>query len=194
MKFNKYQEEALRTIKKLGEGDLWGHKMDLAHMALGMGSEISELFDAILKNDPVNIGEELVDCAGWYVANYCTLRNYDFNDFDVFSRGSVSDLIYDGKLETLKETLVYSISRLQDIVKKYLVYNREINREEESDILFTIVGAMCVGCRRHAGEEIYVFLERNIAKLRVRFPEKFTEELANNRNLTAERDTLEGKI
>lgn len=36
-------------------------------------------------------------------------------------------------------------------------------------------------------------LQRNVAKLRARYPEKFTEEHANNRDLDAERKTLEGK-
>ena len=36
-------------------------------------------------------------------------------------------------------------------------------------------------------------MDRNIAKLQKRFPVKFTEEAALNRNLEAERAALEGK-
>ena len=43
------------------------------------------------------------------------------------------------------------------------------------------------------GLELDSILERNIAKLRARFPEKFTEHHAANRDLDTERQILEGK-
>jgi hypothetical protein len=47
-------------------------------------------------------------------------------------------------------------------------------------------------CNIH-GWNMEDILDTNIAKLEARYPEKFTEEAALNRNLEAEREILEGE-
>lgn len=173
MNLKEYQQAATRTVAYLG--DL---RLDLAHMVLGMGSELNELQDAIRNRDKVNIHEEQIDIC-WYVANYCTLRNKNFEDF----APKRQRLSYYNEEEL--NDLYYWISVLQDLVKKYIVYNREIDVDFEAEALQNIVEC----CNWHDFEE---GLSRNIAKLKARFPEKFTEENANNRNLEVERAILEG--
>jgi len=167
-----YQQEAKRTCPSLGND-----KLDLAHMVLGMFSEFEEYINAIEKGDKINVSEESAD-AMWYMANYCTFRGYGLKE--IFSQR-----MFNGKSYPL------NLSTLQDYIKKYIVYNKPINVEKEKDLL----SRLCYNldhmfANGAVGYEIA--LDRNIAKLKARFPEKFTEEAALNRNLEKERQILEG--
>lgn len=80
----------------------------------------------------------------------------------------------------------------QDMVKKHLIYKKPFDAtnilEECGDTLWYIALALDA-----CGFTMEQAMDRNIAKLLKRFPEKFTEEAALNRNLEAERHALEGK-
>jgi len=83
---------------------------------------------------------------------------------------------------------------LLDVYKKFLAYGKEMDVtniiEEIGDSFWYLVNL----CRMLDinPEEV---MERCVSKLRVRYPEKFTEERANNRDLEAERKALEeGKV
>lgn len=85
------------------------------------------------------------------------------------------------------------LGELADAIKKRLIYGKpldEINLVEEigDDSWYTalILDALAVGWE--------AAWQKNIAKLRTRFPDKFTEERALNRDLDAERAALEGLI
>lgn len=81
---------------------------------------------------------------------------------------------------------------LQDMVKKALIYKKPLDKvnvmEECGDLLWYI--ALCLDA---AGYTMSECMERNIDKLRIRFPDKFTFKGANNRDLDAERASLEKK-
>lgn len=171
MTIKEYQIQAKRTCPSLGN-----EKLDLAHMVLGMFSEFEEYINAIEKNDKVNVSEESAD-AMWYISNYCTFRGYDLEK--IFEQR-----MFNGKSYPL------NLSKLQDYVKKYIAYNKIINIEEEKDLL----SRLCYNLDHMFanGKVGYkIALDRNIAKLKARFPEKFTEEAALNRNLKLERQILE---
>lgn len=81
---------------------------------------------------------------------------------------------------------------LVDAIKKHLFYGKPVDRvnliEEAGDVLWYLALLLdTLGC---PFEEA---MDRNIAKLRTRFPDKFTEGDAINRNLDAEREALVGK-
>ena len=166
MTFKEYQKQAKRTCPTLGS-----EKLDLAHMVLGIHSEYNEWITA---TDEVNESEELADML-WYLANYCTFRNYSFERlFDVELSNTLG--------------ITFNSSKLQDLVKKYIAYNKEISISEESALLENLA----FNIKKLYGEtDIFQSLQNNIDKLRVRFPEKFDEELAKNRDLAAERKELE---
>ena len=79
-----------------------------------------------------------------------------------------------------------------DILKKRLAYGKPIdmvNLKEELGDLLWYVARLC-------GEFGFTFeelMETNIAKLKARYGEKFTEDAALNRNLKNERATLESQ-
>ena len=179
MNLKEYQEQAKRTCPTLGSD-----KLDLAHMVLGICSENEEVLKAIVHKDTVGIGEEIAD-QFWYIANYCTFRGFDLQE------------LYNNRLEFTTEDWEEEVSiedvklsKLQDYVKKYIAYNKPLNKElEENCIKGLLFGLM--DDVDYSGLDLSNILDNNIAKLKVRFPEKFTEENALNRNLEAERVELE---
>jgi NTP pyrophosphatase (non-canonical NTP hydrolase) len=79
---------------------------------------------------------------------------------------------------------------LQDQIKRHLMYGKDFDptnvMEECGDLLWYIALALDA-----TGYSLSDCMERNINKLRARYPEKFTSERALNRDLDAEREMLE---
>lgn len=80
-----------------------------------------------------------------------------------------------------------------DQLKKHLFYGAPLDivnlQEEAGDILWYL--SIFIEWSGGNYEEI---MERNIEKLRIRYPEKFSLEASQNRKLDAERKVLEGRI
>lgn len=81
-------------------------------------------------------------------------------------------------------------NELLDVYKKYFAYDKPIDyinvREEIFDVMWYIVN-LC----RMLDVDMEKDFQINIDKLRVRYPEKFTNHNAINRNLEKEREQLE---
>lgn len=81
---------------------------------------------------------------------------------------------------------------LQDMIKKHLIYGKPFDpvnvMEECGDVLWYI--GLCLDA---VGYTLPEAMERNIEKLRKRFPDKFTNEHALTRDLDAERKALEAR-
>lgn len=79
-----------------------------------------------------------------------------------------------------------------DALKKHIFYGKPLDTvnlaEELGDILWYVALAM-----RALDTTFDEQMDINIKKLSARYPEKFDEFLAENRNLQVERDILEGK-
>ena len=165
MNWKDYCQAAKRTLVKL-END----KLDLSHMILGLISEYNEYQDAVTYKDEVNKNEEVGDMY-WYVANYCNMRNinptFDYN------------IGY--------ENYAYCLSKLSNIVKRYVAYNKEIDKLEEK---YWINGILFNLNSMYIDTTMETVLEKNINKLKVRFPDKFDTEKAINRDLNAEYNAL----
>lgn len=77
-----------------------------------------------------------------------------------------------------------------DALKKHVFYGAELDRvnlsEEVGDIFWH-----CALIADELGVSFSDIMETNIAKLKLRYGDKFTEEAANNRDLEAEREVLE---
>jgi NTP pyrophosphatase (non-canonical NTP hydrolase) len=171
---NKYQEDAKRTMASLGS-----YKLNLAHMVIGMSTELGELIVAIENKDLINIGEEVAD-QFWYIANYCTLRNLDLNVFEPFLTVK--------KVNTTRMFLV--LTELLDINKKFIAYKKEINIDEEFKLLHFYISELAGICKLYK-IDLSQALVKNINKLKVRYPEKFNTKDATLRDLNKERKVLE---
>jgi len=101
------------------------------------------------------------------------------------------------ELDTRKEDITHmlfgmitEVGELTDIFKKNLAYGKEIDwvnaGEEIGDIMFYIA-SFC----RITGLDLEYIINTNVLKLESRYPEKFTEYHALNRDLNKEREILE---
>lgn len=86
--------------------------------------------------------------------------------------------------------LVTEAAEIADIFKKKLAYGKEVDnvhvKEEIGDLMFYVVNMCTIN-----GWDLKDILETNVNKLLIRYPEKWTSELALNRNLDQERKILE---
>jgi hypothetical protein len=161
-------------------------------MNLGVITEIGETLDIFKKflaykkpMDIVNLGEELADMA-WYIVNQCTIQ----------------DLILDDHFEeVLMET--------EEIIRIKMFSVEGLSSELKAEAILTLIlGTYCtpsnhifnapiiqLAMLHHIASwfdlDFFQCLTNNIDKLKVRYPEKFTEEAAQNRDLEAERVELE---
>jgi len=163
----------MRTCPDLGE------KLNLSHMTLGMFSEFYELNIGFEELNYVNISEEIADMF-WYLSNYCNFRDIQLtNDFKVVDFSDMALLTY--------------LSTLQDYVKKYITYDKPINREKELMAINYIKNSLYT-LALELGTDIPTALENNINKLLIRFPNGFNNNDAVNRNLEKEFETLKNNI
>lgn len=182
MTLKDYQYYAVRTMANLGD-----IKKDLSHMALGLGGELSEIFEAkTLVNKLEEIGDQF-----WYLSCYCTIRGIAIEDVKNKSERLVQsnfdeELIQNGVFLHL----ICNVSKLQDIVKKYTVYNKEIDEEKELELLSKIYKNLIDYGYLFNETSLSNVLQKNIDKLRVRYPEKYQDHLAVNRNLDEEYKVL----
>lgn len=106
----------------------------------------------------------------------------------------LSDNLREGLSDELHMVMGISTEagELLDAYKKHFAYGKELDvvnvGEEIADIMW-YVSNLC----RIKGINLEEMLQRNIDKLKARYPNKFSQEKALNRNLDKERDILEGK-
>lgn len=160
---NNYQLLAARTCPDLGD-----KTKNLRHMKLGVATEIGELLDTEKRLlaygkpiDYVNYGEEIGDIC-WYLANKARLHN-----------------------QQLPYQLRESNVTIKEDCPDWLIDHGALNMSTVNFLANLKWLAMEKGL--NFGNILY----RNIEKLKVRFPDKFLEDKALNRDLDSERKTLE---
>lgn len=167
MTLKEYHVACARTCPSLGSTQL-----DTLHMNIGIATETGEILDAIKRKiaykkevDIVNIEEEIGDTC-WYICNRynMTSKNKDM----------------------LPEPFEYKIDNIESLANILL----SISPTTSYTILISIV--KCTA--NFFNLDFETCLDKNIAKLYARYPEKFTEELAINRNTDNERKILEKDI
>lgn len=97
-----------------------------------------------------------------------------------FETDQLSFLMHHGIMGAVTES-----SELMDIVKKHLVYDRDFDKnkvaDEAGDLLFYLM--MIID---QCGLSIGDIIDLNVAKLKARYPDGFTKDKANNRDLKEE--------
>ena len=203
MNFNEYKTLSIRTLAPIEDiYDLNFIISDIAylnplfksseqaHMALGMISEVNEVWEAINKKDSVNLGEELADIV-WYISGQIYLIRGLDSKFELDFEFEVSSHLIFTKNDTkYMRDMTISISELCDLVKKLLAYKKQYNSNHMKVLLYDIlknINYLALSYNIDMNEQ----LDKNIRKLKKRFSEKFTIEEAIDRNLIDERKELE---
>lgn len=190
--------------------------LDHLHMRIGMVGEYSELISAIAKKDDNNILEELVDQL-WYIANDINLKKdrkelsdslYTYLSLFEFRRERLEvSGIY--KYPELSPGIplsgiilnIYITSILIDLVKKQFAYGKlecdniveEVYAGLMYDLLVSINNIVYDHNVSSSTElDLEVGMDRVIAKLKQRYPDKFDADLAQNRDLQKEKAIIDG--
>lgn len=177
MKIEEYKELANSTMADLGS-----EASDFAHMSLGITSELGELFLAGENEDTVNIIEEHGDL-NWFVAGICKIYNFGFTELYNEAMTIKEDQ------EVPKEAFT-SVFGIADLSKGLLAYGKPVDRKKLKSLLvkfFIFLKAISI-------EEDFDYLhslQKNIEKLKARFPDKFDADKAINRDTDNERQILE---
>lgn len=187
--FGEYTELALRTestkLPLTEEVVIRGLSNRLFHSILGISTEINEVYDAIEEKeyqdyDIVNILEEFGDMA-WYLAIACNERKLtiDYND---------------------NKTSFFEISNIRkgnsvilDHCKKVMFYGKQLD-DNLVDVTLVEIARLVFVSILALGGDITNVLQANINKLKIRFPETFTDYHADNRELETERNVLESSL
>lgn len=179
MKLAEYQVLASRTCPNLETPE-----HDILHMRMGVISELGELVDAYKKHiaykkplDFTNVREEIADIC-WYLVNEMRFHeltiNFDFTKLE---------MNFSERLQPVQAAHAITVG-LTDAYLKITEAPSMTNYYEYLKALYQLC--------HHLGIDFYVALDLNIKKLQARYPEKFSEEAALNRDLTTERKILEG--
>lgn len=158
-------------------------KVNLLHSAIGVSTEVGEIQEAFLgmftaKLDVVNLSEECADVM-WYLA--IPIRDYGL------------DL---GKIASLAPTefdiskLVIDSANFLDMLKKISFYNKPVDGFLVDHHVCTLYQHM-ISMAHSYGFDLELAMSNNQDKLRARFPDKYDDSKALNRDLETERKELE---
>jgi NTP pyrophosphatase (non-canonical NTP hydrolase) len=112
------------------------------------------------------------------------------NDFSsIKSRMAGSDSI---RLLHAAMGMQTEVAEFTDMLKKHIFYGKPLDVVNLKEELFDTTWYMAIALDVLEGSFEAGF-ERNIEKLKARYPDKFTEELAENRDLDKEREILENE-
>lgn len=154
---------------------------DLIHGALGLADELIELRAALDNCDRVNALEELSDLC-WFTA--LIANRIDCDPFDGLDAPDPDNE------EKPIDNIEYFIGEVVSTVKRTYAYGCDLYEILLIDQLNCLADAISAMCHK-LNSTLTEVLDLNISKLAKRYPEKFTPELANNRDTEAERETLE---
>jgi len=166
--------------------------MALNHRAIGLANELGELSEIIVKikklpinnSKRINIIEELGDMC-WYLAGVARFLGQDIKPKKVlqYQIHNASDL------HQLITKMAIQIGKITEIIKAATYLGKPINCKELSTAFDKLVFAISYLCKT-INVSLEAVLKKNIDKLRIRYPEKFTEEKALNRDRSQERKAL----
>ena len=188
-----YRVLAARTLPDLGSiGN------NLLHMEAGIAGEfLGETVDILKKTfaykkplDKVHLGEELADTV-WYCAGAETIKKLPEMEicFDETAVSSIED-IKNQTIIYIKESVELRKSTIETECLGLILANKGAVDSTNRGGILAVIG-ICMGICEVLEIDFWQALTNNISKLQVRYPEKFTEEAALNRDLAAERVELE---
>lgn len=195
-----YVDSASRTISSVIEEyesnipKELGERFNVLHMGLGVATEYFELMEAINKKDFVNVSEEIGDIQ-WYIGNH--LKMIFKSEDKIYEKLTEVWFKPQYSLLTVNEhmdVITNLFEKYTDMCKRHGAYNKKIDQYEDKlrTLAINISHSLVSILLNHAEVSPKQCLERNINKLLARYPDKFDQFLAMNRDLVAEREILEG--
>ena len=188
MRYSEYREKANRTMSKeleqmysLKDKNLIT-KLESLHCVIGMNTELHEMVDGLQAGDEVNMKEEMGDLM-WYIANYDNAQESEMEELPYINNERE-------KTPFEVESIRNPIEDLLDLWKKKFFYNTD---KYDSSIIvsFSHLKHECIKFANANKWDLSEIMDTNIAKLEARYPEKFTTDKADNRDLNTERTILE---
>jgi hypothetical protein len=197
--FDNYVKRVVRTecgytpvVSRVSTLDLF---LRLVHMSLGINTEVAEMCDREDTRDSAERCREELGDMMWYVAGACDVLEIDLasimaqpSDVAVIP-DSVDSAQLSLEITNVFENMCFGAGLFADQVKKATFYGKDFNQEKAVDGLRRVVESVQIFLHVHDVDFLSV-LKDNIAKLAVRFPGKFTEEAALNRDLDAESEMI----
>lgn len=191
-----YSKLALRTESVLPADHALEAKMwRILHGAIGICTETAELVDGIRKGkeNKINIMEEIGDVM-WYVAIVCDAIGDAENNIDF------SNILTMGcRIELEEGVTIFGYSSFScicagdviDAVKRSIFYRKPLDEMKIAEALIALVSQLR-GVAKIAETDFDEALARNIAKLKARYPVKFDDVKAVERDLAKENEALGG--
>lgn len=161
------------------------------HAVIGSLTEIDELLDnyedgklQIDVDKQGSVGEESADIA-WYLSILFREMNLnlEYNPYKDLDKKDPYNLLMCYLSTNLK---------MLDMLKKKLYYNKEIDMVVFIDYTFKLYSNLKLYCELY-NTNFESILDKNIAKLKARYGEKFSSERAINRDLEKEKNILENE-
>lgn len=195
-KINSLEEYRLLAARTLP--DLGSINNNLLHMEAGIAGEfLGETVDILKKTfaykkplDKVHLGEELADTL-WYCVGADTINKlpemavcFTEEDMQIITVTKTQSVAY------ILESVQIRKSTVEAECLGIILANKSAVDSTNRGAVFAVIG-ICMGICEVLEIDFWQALTNNIAKLQVRYPEKFTEEAALNRDLSAERVELE---
>jgi hypothetical protein len=180
-----YQQAAMRTNSDT-VGTYGRDSINLAHAALGLCDEVAELRQALERRpfNPTNFAEECGDLL-WFVALGFEGLHVDFwgtTDYYVGRSG--------GHTATQLRDLESRAMAFAATVKGAFAYGRDVN-DSRATIQLAEIAELVADMLSDFGLTTELAMQANINKLQARYPEKFSADRANRRDLAAEEAALE---
>lgn len=174
MDLNEYQTAAVRTA-----GDT-----SLGVLALGLAGEAGEVADIVIDEQigdgyelSQRIAKELGDVL-WYTAALAYAHGFELASLLGSRKRDTAELLASNFRLTLK--MCGHVGRLADHVKKHLGHGHDLDLKLIGDALSEILWhIMAIGMR--FGQPLARISEINVEKLRVRYPDGFSEEASKAR-------------
>lgn len=168
----------------------------LLHAVMGLSSELAEIQCALDSTslegviDYVNLREEAGDLS-WYAAIAIHVLGFDPEEIWPFADDAENTLFSSVEsIKNMQESMVTEVGLLQDILKRTLFYGKPFETDTVKDALIGLcsaISSLSFACGANGAQ----VKTTNIAKLRSRYGDKFTEVAALHRDLKTERSILE---
>ncbi len=163
----------------------------MIHASLGINNELGEFEELCYEQEPgpdaaLKSREELGDMC-WYLAMVCDVFGFDFANM-VRASAPLEDVLF-SEVEVPLSWMTQGAGKIAEHVKKHVFYGKEFQAGKVRDGLRSVLR----GILSFAGPFDFEkdVLAANIAKLKARFPERFTEHDALNRDKGVEYKAME---